>query len=264
MARPARPWFRFYVEAMRDPKMRRLTPAQRWLWVAILAAARESPIPGVLMVAETEPMALWELADYAGMKQREIAPALDVMFGLGMVRFDEDRQAWAVSNFTDRQYESDNSAERVAKHRELKRDCNGGITPVVTDQRQRQITDTDKTLSGEFELWWHDYPVKKDKAAALKAFKARRRDGVSLADLKLAQANYLTAEILTETQYLKRGGTFLNGKDGPWSEYVQGIPAGSSVVPSKPEPVRPILGRGVDAEPMWDIDEHGNAVRVSA
>ena len=31
---------------------------------------------------------------------------------------------------------------------------------------------------------------------------------------------------------------------------------------TKPEPVRPILGRGVDAEPIWDFDEHGNAVKV--
>ena len=46
MPRVARPWFRFYVEAMRDPKMRRLSPAERWLWVAVLAACRESWIPG--------------------------------------------------------------------------------------------------------------------------------------------------------------------------------------------------------------------------
>jgi hypothetical protein len=144
MARPARPWFRFYVEAMRDPKMRRLTPAQRWLWVAILAAARESCIPGVLMVAETEPMALWELADYAAVKEREIAPALDKMCSLGMVRFDDERQAWAVSNFADRQYESDSSAERVAKHRELKRDCNGGITLLVTPPETETETDTER------------------------------------------------------------------------------------------------------------------------
>ena len=63
MPRPARPWFRFYVEALSDRKLRRLTPAQRWLWVAVLGAARQSPIPGHLMVSEREPMDAHDLAD---------------------------------------------------------------------------------------------------------------------------------------------------------------------------------------------------------
>ncbi|MCL6443142.1 MAG: hypothetical protein K6T83_06760 [Alicyclobacillus sp.] len=35
-------WFRFYTEAISDTKIRRLPPAQRWLWVVMLSLARKS------------------------------------------------------------------------------------------------------------------------------------------------------------------------------------------------------------------------------
>jgi hypothetical protein len=124
MARPARPWFRFYVEAMRDPKMRRLTPAQRWLWVAALAAARESVVAGLLLVAEGVPMECADLADYAGMKVRETDAGLLLFLKLGMIAVDGPTGAWHIVNWSDRQYESDDVTARTAKHRARERDGN--------------------------------------------------------------------------------------------------------------------------------------------
>lgn len=117
MARQQRPWFRFYVEAVGDPKLRRRTAAQRWLWVAILAAARKSPVPGVLLISEKEPMEIEELADFAGMTISEVTKALPLFMNSGMLHRDSERKAWVVTHFTDRQYDSDNVTERTRKHR---------------------------------------------------------------------------------------------------------------------------------------------------
>ncbi len=146
MARPARPWFRFYVEAMRDPKMRRLTPAQRWLWVAVLAAARESCVPGALYIAPDVPMTWEDMADYAGMKHREVADGAALFGQLGMVRQGLDG-AWVVTAWNERQYESDDVTVRTRKHRSNGSDRNVPITFPGTPPETETDTDTERTLA---------------------------------------------------------------------------------------------------------------------
>lgn len=119
MARPSRPWFRFYVEAVTDRKLRRLTPAQRWLWVAILAAARQSPKPGVLLVADDLTMTVEELADHAGMRVRDVKAGLEQMLALGLVAITDG--LISVPRWDDRQFESDDVTARTAKHRSRER-----------------------------------------------------------------------------------------------------------------------------------------------
>lgn len=121
MPRPSRPWFRFYVEALADRKLRRMTPAQRWLWVAVLGAARQSPVPGYLLVSEREPMDAHDLADIAAMPVREVTAALPKFEVAGMLHHDEGLGCWAVSAWHDRQYESDDVTKRTAKHRSKER-----------------------------------------------------------------------------------------------------------------------------------------------
>lgn len=123
MPRPIRPWFRFYVEAFGDRKLRRLKPAQRWVWVAVLGAARESPEPGRLYVAPGLPMTLAELADYAAVTEREARAALDIMVALSMVALEGDLMV--VTNWGKRQFESDNTTERTRDHRDRSKDDGG-------------------------------------------------------------------------------------------------------------------------------------------
>lgn len=117
MPRASRPWFRLYVEAVSDPKLRRVSPAQRWLWISILAAARQSPISGWLMISEDEPMSNADLADLAGVPMREVAKTLPVFEKAGMLLWDSKILAWQVRNWDVRQFESDNVTERTRKHR---------------------------------------------------------------------------------------------------------------------------------------------------
>jgi len=133
---------------MRDPKMRRLTPSERWLWVAILSASRESCRPGWLLVSERVPFTDTDLADYAGMKSADVSKGINRMCDLGMMERDTDLGSWFLPNWCARQYESDDASERVARHRAKKLGSNGDVTVAtvedVTPPETEAETDTDK------------------------------------------------------------------------------------------------------------------------
>lgn len=171
MARPARPWFRLYVEATSDRKLRRLTPAQRWLWVAVLAAARQSPISGALMVSESDEMNAHDLADIAGMSVRDVEKALPLFERAGMIERDHELDAWVVPKWSDRQYESDVSTVRTRKHRS-KEPVGNVPTPFEgTPESERACaTETEPPTPKGFDEFWSTYPAKKAKQAALKAW----------------------------------------------------------------------------------------------
>lgn len=120
MPRKSMPWFRFYVEAVHDRKLRRLKPEIRWLFVACLAAARQSPEPGWLMVGEDDPMDWDDLSDFAGMTRKQVEVGTDALTDAGVLAFDLARSAWHIPSWDDRQYESDSSTSRTQKHRSKK------------------------------------------------------------------------------------------------------------------------------------------------
>lgn len=244
MSRPARPWFRFYTEAFKDFKILRLDPAERWVWVAILGAARESCEPGKLLIAPGEPMSGDELARYADVPHDQVWTALKKMERYGMVSFDEDGLI-VVQNWDSRQYESDTSASRTAKYRT--KDCDAetpsqppsqhrhsdaGSDDIVTDQIQRQITETEHTsphdkradaYSSDFDAWYSDYPRRIGRAKAFAAYKARRREGITPDQLTQARDHY--AKAVAGSEFIKYPASFL-AKDGPWSEWEHGPPEG--------------------------------------
>lgn len=117
MPRPSRPWFRFYVEAVHDRKLRRLKPEYRWLFVACLAAARQSCEPGVLLVGHNDPMGIADLADFAGMSSKETAAGMAALVTVGVIDWDVEDDVYSVPAWGDRQYESDDVTARTRKHR---------------------------------------------------------------------------------------------------------------------------------------------------
>lgn len=117
MPRRPQPWFRFYTETLHDQKLRGLPPTQRWAWVAILGAARQSPTPGVLLVSERRPLDDRALADLAAMPIRDVRRALQAFESDDMIHRDETSGAWRVTNWAKRQFESDDTTERTRKHR---------------------------------------------------------------------------------------------------------------------------------------------------
>lgn len=135
MPRAARPWFRFYVEACADRKLRRLKPEHRWLFVACLAAARQSSHPGELLVGDT-PMDVDDLADFAGMTERQTAAGIEVLQNAGLV----DPWPWSIPRWSERQYESDDVTQRTRKHRSKER------SNVVPGNAPDTETDTETPL----------------------------------------------------------------------------------------------------------------------
>lgn len=115
MARPSRPWFRFYVEAVDDTKLRTLPPPQRWLWVVVLACARSSPEPGRLVLCENRPMTTKELADKAAISVKDVAAGLAAFTELGMIA--ERGGVVTVCHWEDRQFETDDVTSRTQRHR---------------------------------------------------------------------------------------------------------------------------------------------------
>lgn len=159
MAPPKRPWFRFYVEAIWDPKLRRLSPAHRWLWATVMAMARVSPVPGALLADGTgEPLTDTEIADASALKIREVRAGIRAFVEAEMLTRTDDG-ILLVTKWDKRQFESDDVAKRTARHRaknanetpngtfqqapmerSMQQPCNGDPRVRARDREQR--TDT--------------------------------------------------------------------------------------------------------------------------
>ena len=144
------PWFRWYCEAIYDRKLRRLDPAHRWLWAAVLTGARQSPQAGVLLLSEGVPLTVDDLADMAALPVPSVVAGLAAFRSAGMLTDDSALGAMVVPAFTERQFESDSSTERVRRHREKKKaeqDSNVPRNVAATDQRSESDPDTDPSSS---------------------------------------------------------------------------------------------------------------------
>jgi hypothetical protein len=141
-----RPWFRFYVEAVGDRKLRRLKPEVRWLFVACLAAARQSPVPGRLLITDEHFMDADDLADFAGLTRKQVDVGVLALIDVGVLDVDDD--GWFVPAWSTRQYESDDVTRRTRRHRSrqgttMERSKNGDGTSEGTPPETEADTETE-------------------------------------------------------------------------------------------------------------------------
>ena len=116
------PWFRFYPEHLTDPRFHRIAreaglpwPQVIGVWTALLCLAARSPCRGSLHLTPTQPYALDDLAQAAGLDP-DCAAALLKSF----TRYDLltlENHTFAIADWSEHQYESDSSTERVRRHR---------------------------------------------------------------------------------------------------------------------------------------------------
>jgi hypothetical protein len=129
-------WFRFYDEALNDPKVQCLAGDLFKTWVNLLCLA--SKHSGVLPATPEIAYCLRMTPDAASAALKELAQAV-------LLDCDDDGQ-WRPHNWNGRQTKSDNSTGRVQKHRKAKRRRNGDVTANETDiEREREeekVTDT--------------------------------------------------------------------------------------------------------------------------
>ena len=130
-------WFRLYTEMLDDEKVQMLTPELFKTWVNILcvAAARDGVLPPVE-----------KLAFKLRVSNHDMQSRIEdlIIAGLIDVRADKSLQP---HNWERRQWKSDDSAERVRKHRETKRSCNGAVTVTATPPEADTESETDTDLA---------------------------------------------------------------------------------------------------------------------
>jgi len=83
----------------------------------------------------------------------------------------------------------------------------------------------------EFDHWWAGYPVKVRKQRAFRQYQARRRAGLSAADLLAARDHYL-AQPSTRPGFIRYPANFLDRDVGEW---VHGPPTGPPADTGPPE-----------------------------
>lgn len=127
-------WFRIYSEMLDDEKVQMLSPELFKTWINLLCVAATKD--GVLPPVET-------LSFKLRVSPHEMQSRLEELVLAGLIDIRSDK-SFEPHNWRQRQWKSDDSSERVRKHREAKRACNDDVTVTVTPPENRlQITDTD-------------------------------------------------------------------------------------------------------------------------
>lgn len=133
----ANQWFRVYHDITSDPKMKLLAFEDRWHYVALLVFKSSGELDRVCSASLKERM----LAVHFGLTTSEMDNLKKRLSDVELIDSD-----WQPIGWDKRQFVSDNSTDRVRKHRakskgcEVKQSCNVSVTPPDTDTD----TETDK------------------------------------------------------------------------------------------------------------------------
>jgi DNA replication protein DnaD len=115
--------------------------------VSVLSIARSSPVSGSLLISAGVPVTIEDLVDAAAISRKDVISGLRAFEEQRMIHIEND--VYVISHWSERQYESDGSNERVKRFRERKR--NADVTLQETDSNvsetppdnRVQITDTE-------------------------------------------------------------------------------------------------------------------------
>jgi hypothetical protein len=226
-------WFRFYGDAINDPKILKLPEATRWRWVAVLAAA--SKCQGAIPPAD----------DLALMLRINMQQTLELITTLERAKLiDKTETGYTPHNWNGRQYKSDVSTDRVQKHRNKKRnvsetfhDVSAGVAATVTvtppEQRQSRAdteqTRSDQKASREVALvvedgwpadyriqFWTKYPNKTGKLKALAKLDRARSKGIQWLDIMIGLERYIRDKPI-DRQWMNPE-VFINGER--WNDQI--------------------------------------------
>lgn len=108
-------WFRFYDDAINDPKILKLSDKSYRIWVGLLCLASKNE--GRLPLFE-------DMAIMLRMKPEKLQPEIEILITSGLI--DHDDSGMRPHNWEGRQYKTDSSdptaASRAKKYRDKKRD----------------------------------------------------------------------------------------------------------------------------------------------
>jgi hypothetical protein len=127
----ANPWFRMYSEFAHDPKIQMITEAMQRRYVMLMCMRCSNTL---VTLHETE------VAFHLRLNDAEIAETKALFISKGFID-----KSWNLLNWEKRQFASDTSADRVAKHRALQKEKQGvtGNANVTLQKRRSNGLDTD-------------------------------------------------------------------------------------------------------------------------
>ena len=123
------PWFRMYSEFAHDPKVQMLSEAMQRRYVMIMCMRCSNAL---VTLHETE------IAFHLRISNDELAETKQLFVARGFI----DDQ-WNVLNWEKRQFVSDSSAERVARHRKAKKEASNDDVTLHETKCNALDTDTD-------------------------------------------------------------------------------------------------------------------------
>lgn len=155
----ANSWFRLYAEFASDAKVQMLSePDQRRLVMLFCFRCN-----GDVTLQDEEVTFLLRISNDEWLKTKAL------FIERGFINSDNE-----VLNWDKRQFVSDSSAERVARHRQNKKnavtDCNVTVTPPEQNRTEQNRSKSSDIYSPEFEIFWKQYPKKTGKGAANKSW----------------------------------------------------------------------------------------------
>lgn len=120
------PWFRLHTDIIDDEKIRLLAFEDRWHFVALMCCKRS----GLLDKGDPPDLLRRKLSVKLGLAMRELEAAVLRIAEVGLIC----NETFQPIAWDDRQFLSDNSSDRVKRHRDrVKRFSNVSVTPPETD-----------------------------------------------------------------------------------------------------------------------------------
>ena len=95
-------------------------------------------------------------------------------------------------------------------------DAQAMLKPPSSIRREEKRIETTTAFEVEFSTFWEQYPKRVGKQTALKAWQARRREGIGVEDIMAGLTRYLKYKAITGEKHLN-ASTFL-GPDERWAE----------------------------------------------
>lgn len=230
-------WFRFYHEAVDDPKVQRLAPALFKHWVNLLCLASRNAERGTLPTVA-------DLAFGLRISETKVRAILFDLRDAGLL--DRDGETFRMHGWANRQKRSDDVTARVNKHRfgnadetlqetgdETFHETLPHVRVTETEQSRAEKdpppTPKGEPYSTEFSEFWDVYPKKKHKDDAWRAWKGRK-DRPPIADLIASVREHIASTDWTKDsgQYIPNPATWIRA--GGWKDVVTARPNGAAPV----------------------------------
>ncbi len=187
-------WFRFYDDALDDPKVQQLSPVLFKHWVNILCLASKNDPRGLLPPVN-------DISFRLRLSVPRTQAVLRNLVDAGLL--DEVADALSPHNWNGRQAASDDVRKRVQLHRERQEETlhetlpeRSGIAPDIDIEKDREVEVEENPPSpppkpnpeppGFVEFFWNSFPKKEDRKLAVDQWRRLAPDDALMEQIYLA------------------------------------------------------------------------------